>query len=211
EPTTGNSGQLLQATGVISGNVMAVERSMSPSGTAANVGLVQNQTQLTASRAWPISSVLLVGFVFGLPGLGGKLRAHRAQLVSDLKYFAVYVLIISLVLFTAVPSQSQAACSTSGQQNAVVLLATTPNATIPAGVTPQSMQDAFFGTTPPNLNGFWQEASYGKMSVTGDVFGWYTLSGSYSCSNVMQMRDDAISAASAAGVNFQKYDQVYVV
>jgi hypothetical protein len=27
----------------------------------------------------------------------------------------------------------------------------------------------------------------------------------------MQMRDDAIAAASAAGVNFQKYDQVYVV
>ena len=208
EPTTARSGQLLQATGVIAGTVMAVETSASPS---ANSGLVQSPTNLTASKAWPVPALgVVVGFVFGLPGLGGW-REHSAQLLSPIKYFAVYGLIFFFVCFTTTPSWSQAACSTTGQQNAVVLLATTPTATIPAGVTPQTMQEAFFGTTPPNLNGFWQEASYGKMSVTGDVYGWYTLAGTYSCTSIMQMRNDAIAAASAAGVNFQKYDQVYVV
>lgn len=102
-------------------------------------------------------------------------------------------------------------CSTTGVQNTAVLLVTFPGAPLPTSVTPQSVHDIFFGTTGRSLDGYWREASYGQASAAGDVFGWYTLTGSYTCATINQMRDDAIAAASAAGVNFQNYRRVFVV
>lgn len=101
-------------------------------------------------------------------------------------------------------------CSTTGAQNTLVLLAN------PAGVTPpitsQAVQDIFFATsTGPSLDGFWREASYGKTFATGDVYGWYTLPGAYSCTTTDQMFNDAMAAAAAGGVNFQNYTRLFFV
>src|SRR5260370_16837773 len=68
---------------------------------------------------------------------------------------------------------------TTGVQNVIVILATFPGVTPPPNITPQSVHDMFFGTSP-SVNSFWQETSYGTTSATGDVFGWFTLTGTYS-------------------------------
>lgn len=104
-------------------------------------------------------------------------------------------------------------CSTTGVQNTAVLLATFPGVTLPASVTPQSLSDIFFGTTGHSLDGFLREASYGRTSAAGNVFGPYTLSGSYSsCSAVSgAVLNDAIAAATASGVNFQNYSRIFLV
>jgi len=102
-------------------------------------------------------------------------------------------------------------CSTTGVQNTAVILATWAGAAVPPTVTPQSVQDTFFGTGGHSLDGYWREASYGKTSAAGDVFGWYTLSQPYTCASAGQMRDEAIAMAVAQGANFQNYTRVFVI
>jgi len=102
-------------------------------------------------------------------------------------------------------------CSTTGVQNTAVLLVTFPGVTLPSTVTPQTVHDTFFGSGGHSLDGFWREASYGKTSATGDVFGQYTLDRSYSCNEASLMRDAAISMATSAGANFQDYTRVFIV
>jgi M6 family metalloprotease-like protein len=110
----------------------------------------------------------------------------------------------------ATTSTSTLSCSTTGVQNIAVLMVTFPGVTPPATVTPQSVYDNFFGTGH-SLNGYWQEASYGMTSATGDVFGWYTLSTAYTCSTMGQALNEAMAIASAAGVNFQNYTRIFVI
>ena len=62
-------------------------------------------------------------------------------------------------------------CSTVGVRNIAVLIVTFPGVALPAGVTPVSVHDRFFGSTVHSLDGYWREASYGKTSAVGDVYG----------------------------------------
>jgi len=101
-----------------------------------------------------------------------------------------------------------ASCSTTGVQNVAVLLVTFPGIT--PSVTPQTIYDDFFAPTGRSVDGFWKEASYGKTSATGNVFGWYTLSQSYTCDQYYQMRDAAIAAADP-DVFFPNYSRVFIV
>jgi len=128
--------------------------------------------------------------------------------ISGVQSGATMAALGGTVTGTSLPAAS---CCTTGPQNVAVLLVTFPGVTPPAGVTQQSVHDLFFGTTGRSLDGFWREASYGQTSAAGDVFGWYNLTGSYSCSAADQIRDDAIVAGSAAGVNFQNYSRLVVV
>jgi M6 family metalloprotease-like protein len=105
-------------------------------------------------------------------------------------------------------------CSTTGVQNTAVLLVTFPGVALPTGVTTQSLNNIFFGTsTGVSLDGFLREASYGQTSAAGSIYGPYTLTGSYtSCSDVGGvMLDDAIAAALASGVNLSNYSRVFLV
>ena len=100
-------------------------------------------------------------------------------------------------------------CSTKGPQNTAVFLASYSGASHPLTITTQSLQDVFFGTGR-SLDGFWKEASYGQTSATGDVFA-FNLPNTYTCSNIDQMRDDVIAAATAAGINVQNYSRIVLV
>jgi M6 family metalloprotease-like protein len=125
-----------------------------------------------------------------------------------MKRFITPILLLAM-LATPRATSSATTCSTTGVQNTAVLLVTFPGIT-PA-VTAQSVHDLFFGTTAPSLDGYWREASHGLTSAAGNVFGWYTLSTSYTCVQMSQMQDEAIAVASAAGVNFQNYTRVSIV
>ncbi len=104
-----------------------------------------------------------------------------------------------------------ASCGTTGVQNIAVMLVTFPGVTPPAALTPAAAHDMFFDPNGPSLNGFWQEASYGQTSASGDVFGWYTLDRSYTCSEMDAARDTAIARAVAEGADFQKYNRIFVL
>jgi M6 family metalloprotease-like protein len=107
---------------------------------------------------------------------------------------------------------TSATCSTTGVQNTAVLLVTFPGATPPSNITPENVHDMFFGATGPSMDGYWREASYGRTSATGGVFGWFTLDSSYAnCGRLDLLRDAAITAATNAGVNFQNYQRIFIV
>jgi M6 family metalloprotease-like protein len=101
-------------------------------------------------------------------------------------------------------------CSTTGNQNTAVLLATFPGVTPPVSVTTTSVYDIFFGASGRSLDGFWREASYGQTSASGNVFGWYILDQAYTCSSMNLLGNAAIAAANA-DVNFQNYTRIFIV
>jgi M6 family metalloprotease-like protein len=109
---------------------------------------------------------------------------------------------------TSVPG---AACSTTGDQKTAVVLANLPGSPLPATVTPQAVQSLFFGTSAQSVDGYLRESSYGLTSASGDVFGPFTLTGSYASCSTSQLETDAIALATAAGANFQNYSRVVVV
>jgi len=77
-------------------------------------------------------------------------------------------------------------------------------------VQPYTIADAqsmFFG----EVNGYVLENSYGQTSITGNVYGWYTIPDSVTSCDITQIAADAQSAAAAAGVNLSNYTRyVYV-
>jgi immune inhibitor A len=81
-------------------------------------------------------------------------------------------------------------------------------------------QNLLFSSNNPatSLNDFYQENSYGKVTVSGDVVGWLRMPQTYAYyvngqrglgappTNAQQLAADAVSAAELAGVNFSQYD-----
>src|SRR5215467_1799383 len=96
-------------------------------------------------------------------------------------------------------------CSTIGPQNIGVIMVTLPGVTPPSWVTPDYVNGLFFSETDPSLNRFWQQASLGQTSAQGTVVGWYTLNGTYSCSDNTPFITDALNAAISDGLQLQNY------
>lgn len=111
---------------------------------------------------------------------------------------------------TTSTSVASAGCSTTGQQNAAVLLVNFPTVSLPSNVTNASMYNAFFGSTGRSLDRYWRESSYGKAWLSGNVFGPVTLDKTYACSDYNNMRSAAIAAADGM-VNFAGYTRVFIV
>ncbi|MCI0602062.1 NEW3 domain-containing protein [bacterium] len=101
-------------------------------------------------------------------------------------------------------------CSTSGNQNTVVLLVTFPGISPPSGVTTQTVYDAFFGATGRTVDKYWREASYNQASASGAVYGWYTLNQLYTCDQYDAIRSAAIAAADP-DVNFTQYTRLFII
>ena len=101
-------------------------------------------------------------------------------------------------------------CATTGQQYIAVLLVTFPGVAAPSNVTPDLVDKIFFQANGRSVDTYWREASQGKTSASGKVFGWYTLDAAYSCSQYYQMRDAAIRAADK-DVDFRSFNRVMIV
>jgi len=138
------------------------------------------------------------------------LMATRRVWESGARRVVYVVACVFIVSSSSVGLAQTNACSTTGVQNTLVLLGIPSGVTPP--ITPQQVSNVFFDTTSGHsLNGYWQEASSGQTSASGTVYGWYTLTGSYSCSTLSQMFSDTMNAAAAAGVNFQNYTRIFFV
>ncbi len=101
-------------------------------------------------------------------------------------------------------------CSTIGQQKIAVLLVNFSTSQIPSTVNSSYLNSMLFGSGTPALNTYWAEASSGKVSATGDVFGPFNLGKDYTSSQYDQIRDDAITAA-ASSVTFANYNYVIII
>src|SRR4051794_26166156 len=73
--------------------------------------------------------------------------------------------------------------------------------------TPAQAASTMF-TAPGSVNQYFQEESYGAVSMTGDVYGWYTLPMTNSGCAVNTWASAANTAAANAGVNLSSYQHV---
>lgn len=105
-------------------------------------------------------------------------------------------------------SVAGAGCSTTGTQNIAVILIQFPGTTLPT--TPAMVHDIFFGTADKSVDGYWRQTSYNNASATGDVFGPYNLSQTYTCDQYSAMRSAAIAAADP-DVYFPNYTRIMIV
>ena len=77
---------------------------------------------------------------------------------------------------------------------------------VPGDVTPaQLIAQAF--TNPDSASALISESSFGKVSLTGDVFGWYQIPEPAVC-DFGAISESARAAATAAGVNLDAYDHL---
>jgi len=107
-------------------------------------------------------------------------------------------------------------CLTTGVQKIAVLMLTMPSArAFPTGFDPSYFNRLFFGPstgsiTTDSVNSFWQEASYGKTSATGQVFGPFALAQDYDPSHLWDMQAAAIKAADSAA-DFTQFTRVVLL
>ncbi|HEY3835062.1 MAG TPA: NEW3 domain-containing protein [Bryobacteraceae bacterium] len=99
-------------------------------------------------------------------------------------------------------------CTGTGVENIAVILVTFPGVAPP--ITASQAYNVFFGTGNRSLNGYWQDASHGLTSATGNVFGWYTLPQAYTCDQYTQIGTAGMQAASS-DVNFAAYNRIVYV
>ena len=116
-----------------------------------------------------------------------------------------------MVLASAVQAgpKSATGCPSTGQQPTVVILVTYPSAGLPANVTPAFMTGATFGSGR-SFQTYVQEASYGKITVTGTVVGPYMLSTDFTCDQTTPILNAAIQAADA-DIDFRQFRRIVVV
>jgi len=68
--------------------------------------------------------------------------------------------------------------------------------------------DGIAFTNPDSVAGYYAASSWGRLTLTGDVFGWYTIPDTNTSCNYSAWADSATKAASTAGVNLGAYDNV---
>ncbi|MGC4049822.1 MAG: BACON domain-containing carbohydrate-binding protein [Paludibaculum sp.] len=98
-----------------------------------------------------------------------------------------------------------AGCSTSGAQRVAVILARFPGSTAPLPAV-TSVERMMFDENAFSANTWYREMSYGKVTLSGQVFGPYTLDRAYSCAESSLLRSAAIRAADR-DINFQQFDR----
>ena len=91
-----------------------------------------------------------------------------------------------------------------GQQKAAVILANFANTPIP----PVSRTDES-NFINGELNNFYRENSYNKISISGDVFGWYTLPINQTC-DIYPVRTEAIKKADS-DIYFPNYSRLIII
>src|SRR6185503_20280565 len=101
-----------------------------------------------------------------------------------------------------------AAAATGPRKIAVLLLKFA--ASDPEPYTTAQAQQVIFSNANSVAN-YFAEESYGLMTVTGDVFGYYTISINTSTCDYTDIGNKARAAATAAGVNLGNYTQIQYV
>lgn len=104
--------------------------------------------------------------------------------------------------------QTVAAASTGTKKLAILLLKFAD--TDPEPYTAAQAQQVIF-TNANSVANYFAEESYGLMTVTGDVYGYYTISVNTSACDYTDVGNKARAAATAAGVDLNQYTQIQYV
>jgi hypothetical protein len=107
----------------------------------------------------------------------------------------------SVTTSTATTSSTAPLPNTFGAQNTAVILVNFQDAPTNQPWTPAQVQSAVFTT----VSNYFFETSYQQTSLTGNVFGWYTIPVSSTTCDANQIATAANNAAAAAGVNLTAY------
>ena len=116
---------------------------------------------------------------------------------------------IAAVSASVDPAVALSFCPTTGPQNVAVLMVSFPSTPLPASLSTSLLQTGFFGTGR-SLDSYWREASYGKTSATGAVFGPFVLDADYTCDQTDAIRTAAIKAADGT-IDFRNYTRIFIV
>lgn len=111
-----------------------------------------------------------------------------------------------VVLDEEIKQDEKVLAATTGQTTYAVLLVNFQNDTR-QGFT-KAIAEGIMFTNASSVNNFFQQSSYGKASLGGDVYGWYTLPIDQTC-NIGPVETEARKAA-AADVNFDDYDGLVI-
>jgi hypothetical protein len=124
-----------------------------------------------------------------------------------------------------ITSTAPALLSVTGPQNAIVIIVNFTSTPVgPGGEAGSSAPlelPAPFNTqaywnqmvnpgSTPNLSDYIAETSYGKTSITGDVYGPITVPTAYNCQSSGAVTEQAIHTLAAAGVDMSKYNRFFV-
>lgn len=131
---------------------------------------------------------------------GDRVRVEGARLGD--------MMAVSRALVTA-RGAADSGCSTTGAQRVAVILARFPGSSAPLPAA-SSVQRMMFDESAFSANTWYREMSYGKVSLSGSVFGPYTLDRAYTCAETSQMRAAAIQAADR-DINFQQFERYILV
>ena len=104
---------------------------------------------------------------------------------------------------------AQPNCSALGEHRVAVLYLKLPGMPDPP-VTIAEVRAQFFSSQAASANTFYLEGSYGQASITGDVFGPFTMDRVYSCEETEPLLENAIRAASTV-VDFSQYSHIHML
>lgn len=102
-----------------------------------------------------------------------------------------------------------AGCSAVGPQRVAIILATFPGVPAPP-TTAAALRRLLFDEVSFSANSWYRQVSYGKLSLSGEVFGPFTLDRSYSCKETAQMRAAAVRAADR-DINFNEFERYILI
>ena len=105
--------------------------------------------------------------------------------------------------------QAPALAAVTGEKRLAILLIKF-DAAAPEPYTVAQAQGVIFSNNNSVAN-YFAEESYGLMTVTGDVFGYYTISINTATCDYTDIGNKARAAATAAGVNLANYSQIQYV
>jgi M6 family metalloprotease-like protein len=204
-----NSGPTATIEGVQLGSQVAVSKvnPSSPAGSSVIPNRILTTGNLSASLA-----LLSLSFVFA--SARKILRSIHSLIASrhpPVFRFAVCAVALFVAVGNPITASAQNTCGTTGVQNIAVLLVSFSDT--PVAVTPATASNIFFGNDGGvSLNGYWQEASYGQTSATGNVLP-LTIGpeANYSCTNNNQIFFDAVTAAKNAGIELTAYQRINVI
>jgi M6 family metalloprotease-like protein len=106
-------------------------------------------------------------------------------------------------------TQTAPLSNTFGAQSTLVILVNFQDAPASQPWTPAQIESAVFASS--GLSGYLEEASYGQTSLTGNVYGWYTIPVTSTTCDANQIATAANSAASASGANLSAYARLVYV
>jgi M6 family metalloprotease-like protein len=186
---------------------------------AAARGLIEGPATFIADHATVFDSAdwRSAYFVYHVSTPEGPVSAYQDEKDGPFPQCGMHMLIegyqigdTMLVTTSSLAGQvAEPACSTVGDQHAAVILVSFPHQAI-SKETVDQYKAVFFGDAP-SVNDVYREFSYGKASVSGDVYGPFMLNRDYdSCVDSSTIATLAMAAADAA-VDLTPYNRIFIL